>query len=454
MSAKEALGKREISAVELFNLYTEKIKKEDKTIRAYIETFDYEEYEKGSLAGIPAAIKDNILIKNRTASAGSKILKNFSAPYDATAIARLKKSGVTFLGRTNMDEFAMGSSTENSSYGPTKNPVDTGRVPGGSSGGSAVAVKADMCVFALGSDTGGSVRQPASFCGIVGFKPTYGRVSRHGLISMASSLDQIGTLTKNVADSALVLKEIMGKDPFDSTTADVPVPELNSLDRGVKGLNVGVPKEFFSKGLSPSVEKEIKKGITILKKLGCNIKEVSLPNSEYALAVYYILMPSEVSSNLARFDGIRYGHSSKKAKDLIDTYNLSREEGFGAEAKRRIILGTHTLSAGYYEAFYMKAQKVRELLKKDFKKVFSEVDVIVGPSSPTTAFKLGELTDPLSMYLSDIYTVPVNLAGLPAISIPCGTDDNKLPVGFQIIGKAFDEETVLQTAMSLEKELN
>lgn len=355
-----------------------------------------------------------------------------------------------------MDEFAMGTSTENSAFGPTKNPHDLKRVPGGSSGGSAAAVAADLAVFAMGSDTGGSIRQPAAFCGVVGFKPSYGRVSRHGLIAMASSLDQIGPITKNVEDAALVFEAIAGHDKFDSTTLDKAVPEVSSkLNSDIRGLKIGVPKEFFGKGLAPEVEEKVRESIRKLEGLGCKIEEVSLPNFEYGLASYYIIVPSEISSNLARFDGIRYGHSSKNSPTLLDVYLNSRSEGLGPEPKRRIILGTYALSSGYYDAYYLKAQKVRALLKRDFDNVFKKVDAIVGPVSPTTAFKIGEkAADPLSLYLEDIYTVPVNLAGLPGISVPCGLGrESNMPVGFQIIGKYFDEETVLRLAYHLEQAL-
>ena len=460
-SVNEGLKKGEFSIEEIFNHYLVKIGAENKKLNAYLSTLNFEKDgishgERGELYGIPAAIKDNILIDGTVATAGSKILANYISAYDATVIAKLKKAGVQFLGKTNLDEFAMGSSTENSAFGPTKNPHDLERVPGGSSGGSAAAVAADLAVFALGSDTGGSIRQPACLCGVVGLKPTYGRVSRHGLIAMAPSLDQIGSLTKNVYDSALVLNAISGRDNFDSTTVGMEVLDFTkNLDKPVKGLRVGLPKEYFGDGLSPEVRQNIELGIKKLEELGCQMVNISLPNSEHALATYYIIMPSEISSNLARFDGIRYGHSSKTGQTLLDVYQKSRAEGFGHETKRRIMLGTYALSSGYYDAYYLKAQKVRALIRKDFDDAFRKVEVIVGPTSPTTAFKIGEKsTDPLSMYLSDIYTVSVNLAGLPGISIPCGNGvDSGLPVGFQIIGKPFDEETILRVAHQLEQSL-
>jgi len=457
----EGLKKGEFSTEEVFTHYQNKIKKENKALNAYLSVFDQHDAnirmytnDTNKLIGVPVAIKDNLLIDGTIATAGSKILKNYVSAYDATVIKKLRSAGVNFLGKTNLDEFAMGSSTENSAFGPTKNPLDLSRVPGGSSGGSAAAVAADLAVFALGSDTGGSIRQPASFCGIVGLKPTYGRVSRHGLIAMASSLDQIGPLTKNVYDAALVLQAIAGSDIFDSTTVPAEVPDFTqNIDKEIKNLKIGVPKEFFGKGLNNEVREKVEDAIKKLEGLGCKIEEMSLPHAEYALAVYYIIMPCEVSSNLARLDGIRYGYSAKDAKNLLDTYLESRAEGFGAETKRRIILGTFTLSAGYYDAYYLKAQKVRALIKKDFDNAFEKVDAIVGPTSPTTAFKIGERSsDPLSMYLSDIYTVPVNLAGLPAISVPCGNGNKtNMPVGFQIIGRPFDEATILRLAYHLEK---
>jgi len=377
-------------------------------------------------------------------------------------INKLKDSGAVFLGKTNLDEFAMGSSTENSAFGPTKNPYDLTRVSGGSSGGSAAAVAADLCIFALGSDTGGSIRQPASFCGVVGLKPTYGRVSRYGLIAMASSLDQIGPITKNVYDAALVLNIIAGYDIMDSTTVKKDVPDYTkNLEKPIKGLKIGVPKEYFKEGLDGQVKEVIRRAINRLQELGGEIIDISLPYSEYALATYYIIMSSEVSANLARYDGIRYGLSKikdrkSKAKNLNEIYFKTRAEGFGKEVKRRIMLGTYALSAGYYDAYYKKAQQVRTLIKWDFENAFKKVDVIVGPTSPTVAFKLKEkINDPLSMYLSDIYTVAINLAGLPAISIPCGfvkKDNKNLPVGLQIIGKHFDEATILQVAYNYEKE--
>jgi len=466
-SAREDLDKGQISAQELFNYYRDKINTENKNLNAYLTVFDFPNSKflipNSLLAGIPCAIKDNMLIKGTRTTAGSKILENYIASYDATVIKKLRTTGVVFLGKTNLDEFAMGTSTENSAYGPTKNPLDISRVPGGSSGGSAAAVAADLAIFALGSDTGGSVRQPAAMCGIVGLKPTYGRVSRHGLIAMASSFDQIGPLTKTVEDSAIVLNTLCGHDIFDSTTVKKEVPDFTAtLNDSIKDLTIGVPKEFFAMptgrqgaGLSLEVAECVKTTIAKLETLGCKIKEISLPNFEYALATYYIAVPSEVSANLARFDGIRYGYSAQDGENLIDTYFKSRTEGIGPEPIRRIMLGAHALSSGYYDAYYLKAQKVRALIKKDFDDAFKDVDVMVGPTTPNTAFKIGEkASDPLALYLEDIYTVPLNLAGLPGISIPCGFgSQSQMPVGFQIIAKPFDEATLLRVAHQLEQAL-
>lgn len=455
----EGLRKKEFSAREIYDHYIVKIGLENKKLNAYLRTLTFAEDngQEGVLSGVPAGLKDNILIKDTIATAGSRILENYVSAYDSTVAIKLRKAGVQFLGKTNMDEFAMGSSTENSAYGPTRNPHDLERVPGGSSGGSVAAVAADLCVFALGSDTGGSIRQPSSFCGVVGLKPTYGRVSRHGLIAMASSLDQIGPITKNVYDSALVMNSIAGHDKYDSTTVDREVPDYTAnLDKPIKGLRVGIPKEFFGEGLSSEVRQRVDEAISRLRNLGCEIVEVSLPNSEYAIAAYYVIVPCEVSSNLARFDGIRYGYSTKDSKSLLDVYIDSRSDGLGDEPKRRILLGTYALSAGYYDAYYLKAQKVRNLICRDFDNAFRRVDVLVSPVAPTTAFKIGEKSsDPLSLYLADIYTIPSNLAGLPAISVPCGAGaESNLPVGLQIIGKSFDEETILRVAHQFEKSLS
>jgi aspartyl-tRNA(Asn)/glutamyl-tRNA(Gln) amidotransferase subunit A len=453
--ARQGFIKKKFSCLELTRAYLNKIKKENKKYNNFLnltEKLALDQAKKvdekiarrqkiGALEGIPIAIKDNILVEDYKTTAGSKILENYIAPYDAFVIEKLKKAGAVILGKTNLDEFAMGSSTENSAFGVVKNPHDIARVPGGSSGGSAVAVAANHCVAALGSDTGSSVRQPASFCGVVGFKPSYGMVSRYGLIAMASSLDQIGPIAKTVEDTKLIFDVIRGQDKMDSTTIE---SRIKNQELRIKNLRIGVPKEYFGKGLDKEVKEKIEKAIEKLEKKGAKIKKVSLPSSEYGLAVYYILMPAEVSANLARYDSIKYG-LSLKGKDLLDQYLKTRAQGFGDEVRRRLILGTYVLSAGYKDAYYNKAQKVRALIKKDFEKVFNEVDVLLTPTAPTTAFKIGEKQDPLSMYLSDIYTVQANLAGLPAISVPCG-EVRGLPVGLQIIGPQFKDDLVLKVA--------
>jgi aspartyl-tRNA(Asn)/glutamyl-tRNA(Gln) amidotransferase subunit A len=404
------------------------------------------------LAGVPVAIKDVMVTRELRTTAGSKILENFVPPYDCTAVARLEAAGAVVLGKLNCDEFAMGSSNENSAYHPVHNPRDKSRVPGGSSGGSAAAVASGMAVATLGSDTGGSIRQPASFCGVVGLKPTYGRVSRYGLIAFASSLDHIGPFANTVKDAALVLRTIAGRDPMDSTSAEVPVPDyVAEIDKPVRGLKVGVAKEYFGEGLDGEVRAAVEAAIQKLAGLGCEIVPVSLPHTEYAIPTYYIVATAEASSNLARYDGVRYGFRSPKARTLSDMYRLSRDGGFGMEVKRRIMLGTYALSAGYYDAYYLKAQKVRTLLTRDFDEAFKKVDVIAAPTAPTPAFKLGEkVDDPLAMYLADIYTVTANLAGIPGISVPCGEDREKLPIGLQLFGRHFDEATLLRVAGAYE----
>ena len=468
--AHKGLIKKEFSAVEMTNFYLKKIKKENKKFNSFLtltEKLALKQARKvdekisqrqkiGPLEGIPIAIKDNMLVKDYKTTAGSKILENYNAVYDATVIKKLKKAGAIILGKTNLDEFAMGSSTENSAFGVTKNPLDITRVPGGSSGGSAAAVTADQCVAALGSDTGGSIRQPASFCGVVGFKPSYGMVSRYGLIAMASSLDQIGSIAKNVKDTKLIFRIIQGQDKMDSTTVNskifnsqFSISNKFSMNQFSK-LRIGIPKEYFEKGISKDVKEKVEKAIKGLEKAGAKVRKVSLPYTKYALAVYYIIMPAEISANLARYDGIKYGYRSKTDQsrtglNLLTHYLKTRAQGFGDEVRRRIILGTYVLSAGYREAYYGKAQKVRALIRKDFEKVFKEVDLLLTPTTPTTAFKINEKKDPLAMYLSDIYTVPSNLAGLPAISIPCGETD-KMPVGLQIIGPQFQDEFLLGVA--------
>jgi aspartyl-tRNA(Asn)/glutamyl-tRNA(Gln) amidotransferase subunit A len=406
----------------------------------------------GRLAGIVVAIKDVICVKGERVTCGSKILKNFIAPYDATVVRRLLLEDAVLIGKTNMDEFAMGSSNENSAYGPVLNPIDETRVPGGSSGGSCVAVAGGMAHMALGTDTGGSIRQPAAFCGIVGLKPTYGRVSRYGLVALSSSFDQIGPFANSVFDAAAILQIIAGHDECDSTSAKIPVPDYHvSLIKDVKGLRVGLPKEAFGEGLDNEVRQAIEKRIDALRSGGALIMDVTLPHSQYQLSTYYILMTAEASSNLSRYDGARYGYRTPVAKNLDETYVRSRSEGFGAETKRRIMLGTYALSAGYYDAYYRKAQKVRRLIREDFFNVFKKVDCVLMPTTPTTAFKFGEkLDDPLQMYLSDIYTVSANLAGVPAINVPCGKDSKGLPIGVQFVGRQFDEASILRVADFLE----
>lgn len=404
------------------------------------------------LTGIPLAIKDNMCTQGIPTMCSSKILFDFVPPYESTVTSKLTGQGYVLIGKTNMDEFAMGSSTENSGFQITKNPWDLERIPGGSSGGSAAAVAADECIAALGSDTGGSIRQPAALCGVVGLKPTYGRVSRYGLVAFASSLDQIGTLTKNVKDSALLMNIISGRDFLDSTSAPLSVPDFAAvLGEEVKGMRLGIPKEYFVNGMDKEVEKSVRESVRILESLGAIPVEISLPHTEYAIATYYILATSEASSNLARYDGVKYG-LRVEGKDLMELYMNTRSQGFGAEVKRRIMLGTYALSSGYYEAYYKKAQQVRTLIKKDFEDAFKHVDIIVTPTTPTAAFKINEKTsDPLQMYLSDIFTISVNLAGVPAISIPCGFTANNLPIGLQLIGKHFDEESLFRVAYAYEQ---
>lgn len=406
------------------------------------------------LMGMPIAIKDNICTEGVPTTCASHMLATFVPPYSATVVSKLRVNGFLLLGKTNLDEFAMGSSTENSAFGPSRNPWNQAYVPGGSSGGSAAAVAADECAAALGSDTGGSIRQPAALCGVVGFKPTYGRISRYGLVAFASSLDQIGPITKDVTDAAIVMNAIAGHDPKDSTSAEVPVPDYTRALRkqDVKKLRIGLPKEYFSEGLDPEIERAVRDGVDVLQNLGGEIKEVSLPTTGAAVAAYYLIATAEASSNLARYDGIKFGLRSKQSKDLMELYMKTRQEGFGPEVKRRIMLGTYALSAGYYEAYYAKAQAVRTLIRRDFEAAFKEVDLLVTPVTPTPAFKLGEkVQDPLQMYLSDIYTISVNLAGLPAISVPGGFSQAKLPIGIQFIGRPFDEETVLRAAHAYEQ---
>ncbi len=463
--ARAVIDKGEISPVEITNAILQRIEAVEKTVRAYVNVTresaltQAKEAEatirkggRGILVGIPVAIKDNICTEGIKTTCSSRILENFVPPYESTVTQKLKEQGYILIGKTNLDEFAMGSSTENSAFGHTRNPWDTSRIPGGSSGGSTAAVAADECIAALGSDTGGSIRQPSALCGVVGFKPTYGRVSRYGLVAFASSLDQIGPITKNVRDSAILMNIISGHDRYDSTSAPLSTPDFTAaLGQDIKGLKIGIPKEYFIKGMDKEVEESVRKAVKKLESLGAIPVEISLPHTEYAIATYYILATSEASSNLARYDGVKYGLRAG-GKDLLDMYMKTRAKGFGAEVKRRIILGTYALSSGYYEAYYKKAQQVRTLIKQDFEKAFEKVDVIVTSTSPTPAFKAGEKTeDPLQMYLSDIFTISVNLAGVPGISLPCGFTRNNLPVGLQVIGKHFDEESIYKVAYAYEQ---
>ncbi|MCM8786819.1 MAG: Asp-tRNA(Asn)/Glu-tRNA(Gln) amidotransferase subunit GatA [Candidatus Omnitrophica bacterium] len=439
-----------LTSSEVFNFFKKRIDRLNPSINAFLEVYeDFKIEGDSSLAGVPIAIKDNICIKDKRITCASRILSTHIAVYDATVIKKLKKAGLAIIGTTNMDEFAFGSSTENSCYGATKNPWDILRVPGGSSGGSAAAVAARLVPFALGSDTGGSIRQPASLCGVVGFKPTYGRISRYGLIAFGSSLDQIGPITTNFVDCAHLLNIICGFDQYDSTSSTKEVPDFTkSLDINIEGIRIGLPKEYFCEGVAPEVLNALEETINIFKKKKARIINISLPHTKYAVATYYIIASSEASSNLQRFDGIKYG-LRVNANTISKLHSLTRKEGFGCEAKRRIFLGTYSLSSGYYEAYYLRASKVRNLIKKDFDIAFSEVDVILTPTSPTVAFKLGEkIDDPLSMYLSDIFTISANLAALPAVSFPCGFNKQGLPIGAQLIGKEFNEEILLRLGFS------
>ncbi|MDI6736636.1 MAG: Asp-tRNA(Asn)/Glu-tRNA(Gln) amidotransferase subunit GatA [bacterium] len=459
------LRSNEITSLEVTSAVISRIEAVEPNVHAYITTTFDEALEQATivdkelgcgkklspLAGIPIAIKDNMCTRGIKTTCGSKILHNFIPPYDAFVIQRLKEAGAIIIGKTNMDEFAMGSSTENSYFGPTRNPWNLDYVPGGTSGGSAAAVSADETIVALGSDTGGSIRQPASFCGVVGLKPTYGRVSRYGLIAHASSFDQIGVLTKDVTDAALLMKVISGYDLADSTSVKIDVPDYsNYLEEGLKDIKIGVPTEYFAEGIDPEVKSTILQAVDLISEIGVRCDDVSMPYTEYAIPCYYILVTSEASSNLARYDGVQYGY--RAGSSLLDMYKKTREEGFGGEVKRRIMLGTYALSAGYYDAYYLKAQKVRTLIKQDFDNAFEKYDALITPVSPFPAFKIGEkINDPLQMYLADIYTVTINLAGVPAISIPCRFSKDGLPIGLQIICKPFDEQMLFKIAFALEK---
>ena len=465
----ELLQDKKISAVELAENIFERIDEKEKNIDAFLEITKNQALETAkivddkisrgekisALEGIPCAIKDNICTKGMKTTCASKILENFVPPYDATVITKLKAQNSVITGKLNMDEFAMGGSTENSAYKITKNPYDVERVPGGSSGGSAAAVASGESIFALGSDTGGSIRQPASFCGVVGLKPTYGRVSRYGLVAYASSLDQIGPVTRDVTDCANVLNIIAGHDEMDSTSTAANVPDFTkSLIADVKNLKIGLPKEYFVKGIDSDVEKAVKDAAKVFESLGAEISEISLPHTDFAISTYYLIAPAEAATNLERYDGVSYGARVDGA-DVVEMMTNTRTEKFGEEVKRRIIIGNYALSAGYYDAYYLKALKVRTLIQKDFTDAFKNVDVILAPTAPTAAFKIGEMiSDPLKMYLQDVCTVPLNLAGLPGISIPCGFTKNNLPIGFQLIGKALDEETILKAAFTYEQNQN
>jgi aspartyl-tRNA(Asn)/glutamyl-tRNA(Gln) amidotransferase subunit A len=459
LKAREGLQKKQFSSVELTEAVFNHIDRVEDKVKAFVHltresALDQARSadqkisagEDAPLLGIPLALKDLICTKGSRTTCSSRMLDQFVSPYDATVVKRLKAAGAVIIGKTNMDEFAMGSSNENSWHHPTFNPWAQDRVPGGSSGGSAAAVAAHECMASLGSDTGGSIRQPASFCGVTGLKPTYGRVSRFGLVAFASSLDQIGPLTKTVEDAALLMNVICGKDPLDSTSAEVALPDFSLALKGeVKGLKLGIPKEYFTSGMNPEVEQAVQKGIKTLESLGMEMVEVSLPHTQYAVATYYILACAEASTNLSRYDGAKYGHRSEKSDNLMDMYLNTRSEGFGEEVKRRIILGTFVLSSGYYDAYYLKGQKARTLIKQDFEEAYKKCDLIVAPTCPAPAFKLGEkLDDPLQMYLADIYTISANLAGIPALSIPCGFTPDSLPIGLQLMGRHFDEETLLK----------
>ena len=465
---QEKLKNKELTVTEITKAYADRIKEKEPDVQAFITELteqgikQAEEIQKridngedlGNLAGIPIGIKDIICTKGVKTTCASKMLENFVAPYDATVMEKINKAEMIDLGKLNMDEFAMGGSTEHSYFKKTKNPWDLSRVPGGSSGGSAAAVAANMVPWALGTDTGGSIRQPASFCGVVGLKPTYGLVSRYGVVAFASSLDQVGVFTKDVQDCAMLLNVISGHDEKDTTSVDVGEKDYTkSLQKDIKGLKIGVPKEFYGEGINPEVKASLESALAKYKEMGAEVEEISLDIAKYSLATYYIIACAEASSNLGRYDGIRYTYRAKDCKNLKEIYKKSRSEGFGAEVKRRIILGTYVLSSGYYDAYYKKAQQVRTLVMNEFNKVFEKYDVIITPTSPTVAFKLGaKLDNPLEMYLSDICTVSVNIAGLPGMSIPCGVDSEGMPIGMQIIGKKFNEETIIKTAYAFEQE--
>jgi aspartyl-tRNA(Asn)/glutamyl-tRNA(Gln) amidotransferase subunit A len=461
---RRRIASGEVTALEACDAALAQIEARDRDVHAFLDVHRERARERAKalattgaarmpLAGVPIAIKDNMCVAGTPTTCGSKILGKYQPPYTATAVARLENAGAIVVGKTNLDEFAMGSSTENSAFGPTRNPWDLSRAPGGSSGGSAAAVSAGMSAAALGSDTGGSIRQPAALCGVVGMKPTYGRVSRYGLVAFASSLDQIGPFARSVEDAALILNALCGKDSMDASSASVAVPDFtNDLAKGLTGLRIGVPWEFLGPHVDPAVRKSFDTTIDAAKREGAQVVDVALPNADFGLAAYYIVANAEASANLARFDGIRYGHRSPRAQSLYETYAKTREEGFGREVKRRVLLGTYVLSAGYYDAYYRRAQQVRSLIIKDFATAFERCDVVALPTSPTPAFKLGDKTDDrILMYLNDVFTIPVNLAGLPGISVPCGMSAERLPIGLQLIGRAFDETKLLRAAAGIER---
>lgn len=466
--AAKLIESKEASPVELTEGFLERIDSGDEKLNSYITVLhdlaidsaktaekeivkgDY----RGPLHGVPIGLKDIFVMKDVLSTCGSKMLEKFVSPYSATVTRKLIDSGAVVLGKNNMDEFAMGSSNETSYFGPVKNPWDTTRVPGGSSGGSAAATSANLCIASVGTDTGGSIRQPGSLCGVVGMKPTYGRVSRYGMIAFASSLDQAGPVSKTVEDAAIILNSISGHDPMDSTSINLPVPDYTkSLDGNIKGMKIGIPEEYFVEGMEEDVSSSVKKAISVLESLGAEIVEISLPHTRYAVSTYYIIAPCEASSNLARYDGVRYTYRSPDSATVKDMFFKTRSEGFGDEVKRRIMIGTYSLSSGYYDAYYLKAQKVRTLIRQDFQDAFEKVDVIAAATTPETAFRFGDKTDdPLKMYLSDVLTIPCNIAGNPGISVPCGFSSEGLPIGLQLIGKTFDEETVLKVAHAYEQQ--
>lgn len=461
------IKEKKLGVVELTQAYLKRIDAVESKVESFVTIAREEALKKAQevqakvdggetlspLAGIPMAVKDNMCTEGIPTTCASRMLHNFVPPYTATAVKQLKETDAVLLGKLNMDEFAMGGSNENSYFKQTRNPWDLERVPGGSSGGSAAAVASGQAVFTLGSDTGGSIRQPAAFCGVVGMKPTYGAVSRFGLVAFASSLDQIGPLTKDVTDCALVLNAITGHDPMDSTSAEVTHPDYTkALVNDVKGMKIGIPKEYIAEGIHPEVKKQVLEAMETFRKLGAECEEFSLPITEYAIPAYYLISSAEASSNLARYDGIKYGYRAEKFTDLLDLYKQTRSEGFGPEVKRRIMLGTYALSSGYYDAYYKKALQVRTLIRKGFDEAFAKYDLVIGPTAPTTAYKIGEkVNDPLEMYLGDIYTVSANIAGLPGLVVPCGFDSNDLPVGLQLIGKPFDESTLLRVGYTYEQ---